>query len=140
MTLHTPLQVVERHRHSYDVFPDSSRTQPFGSGATCAYNYLDLMIRNTTDSPYQLKLAVRNHRLTGEWRALTEPLYTYEVYEKDHRISQEYWGGYVRHNTLCRRVYRRDGELAGDEFITENHALMMYSPLLPEPVNNVQHS
>ena len=37
MTLHTPLTVVERYRHSYDVFPDSGRTQPFGSGAPCDY-------------------------------------------------------------------------------------------------------
>ena len=28
MTLHTPLTVTERHRHGYDVFPDSDRTQP----------------------------------------------------------------------------------------------------------------
>lgn len=41
MTLHTPLTVVERHRHGYDVFPDANRTQPFGSGATCFYPYLD---------------------------------------------------------------------------------------------------
>jgi len=33
-SLHTPLTVTERHRHGYDVFPDSNRTQPFGSGAT----------------------------------------------------------------------------------------------------------
>lgn len=26
MTLHTPLTVVERYRHSYDVFPDCGRT------------------------------------------------------------------------------------------------------------------
>ena len=32
MTLHTPLTITERYRHSYDVFPDSNRTQPFGSG------------------------------------------------------------------------------------------------------------
>ena len=31
MTLHTPLTVVERYRHSYDVFPDCGRTQPFGT-------------------------------------------------------------------------------------------------------------
>lgn len=42
MTLHTPLHVIERHRHGYDVFPDSNRTQPFGSGATCFYPYGDL--------------------------------------------------------------------------------------------------
>ena len=28
MALHTPLTVTERHRHGYDVFPDSNRTQP----------------------------------------------------------------------------------------------------------------
>ncbi len=49
MALHTPLVVTERHRHSYDVFPDSNRTQPFGSGATCVYNYRDLQIFNGTD-------------------------------------------------------------------------------------------
>ena len=32
MTLHTPLTVTERYRHSHDVFPDANRTQPFGSG------------------------------------------------------------------------------------------------------------
>lgn len=35
ITVHTPLTVAERWRHSYDVFPDRQRTQPFGSGATC---------------------------------------------------------------------------------------------------------
>ena len=37
MTLHTSLTVTERYRHSYDVFPDSDRTLPFGSGAKCGY-------------------------------------------------------------------------------------------------------
>lgn len=49
MTLHTPLTVVERYRHSHDVFPDANRTQPSGSGATCAYPHRDLMIRNDTE-------------------------------------------------------------------------------------------
>lgn len=45
----TPLTVVERYRHSHDVFPDANRTQPSGSGATCAYPHRDLMIRNDTE-------------------------------------------------------------------------------------------
>ena len=56
MTLHTPLNITERYRHSYDVFPDSKRTQPFGSGATVSYNYIDLQIYNATNQPYQLHL------------------------------------------------------------------------------------
>ena len=69
MTLHTPLTVVERYRHSHDVFPDTNRTQPFGSGATCAYPHRDLMIRNDTEQPFQLCVQVGKQVLKGEWRA-----------------------------------------------------------------------
>uniref|UniRef100_UPI00403F1591 VanW family protein n=1 Tax=Paenibacillus sp. FSL K6-1096 TaxID=2921460 RepID=UPI00403F1591 len=130
MTLHTPLTVTERHRHSYDVFPDEQRTQPFGSGATCAYNYLDLQIRNDTEQVYQLKLSLDETHLHGEWRCDGQQLYQYEVYEDGHRISLEPWGGYIRRNAIRRRVLTHTGELAGDEAVAENHALMMYSPLL----------
>ena len=69
MTLHTPLTVTERYRHSYDVFPDSNRTQPFGSGATCSYNYLDLQIKNETNNTYQLLVYLTDTHLVGEWRS-----------------------------------------------------------------------
>lgn len=130
MTLHTPLTVTERHRHSYDVFPDEQRTQPFGSGATCSYNYLDLQLKNNTDQTYQLKLWLDDSHLHGEWRSGGKPLYEYEVYESDHRISLEPWGGYIRSNRISRKVFTRTGELVGDEGVTNNYALMMYSPLL----------
>ncbi|MEK3877950.1 VanW family protein [Paenibacillus sp. FSL M7-0420] len=130
MTLHTPLTVTERHRHSYDVFPDEQRTQPFGSGATCAYNYLDLQLRNDTQHAYQLKLHLDETYLHGEWRCEGQQLYRYEIYEDGHRISLEPWGGYIRRNAIRRRVLTLSGELAGDEAVAENHALMMYSPLL----------
>ncbi len=68
MVLHTPLTVTERHRHSFDAFPDSNRTQPFGSGATCAYNYRDLQIANQTDETYQICLRIEDHDLVGEIR------------------------------------------------------------------------
>jgi vancomycin resistance protein VanW len=130
MTLHTPLTVTERYRHSYDVFPDSNRNQPFGSGATCAYNYLDLQIKNETNYTYQLVLTLTDSYLIGEWRAEVPPTRKYEVYEKEHWITQEYWGGYARHNKIHRKAFNLDQELIDDEFITENHAIMMYEPFL----------
>lgn len=130
LTLHTPLEVTERHRHSYDVFPDSNRTQPFGSGATCYYNYLDLRIYNPTHQPYQLNVYLTDEHLVGQWNTIDKPLYRYEVYEKEHSIEHEYWGGYVRHNLIYRRVFNLDGELINDEYVTENHAIMMYQPFL----------
>lgn len=67
MTLHTDLTVTERYRHSYDVFPDENRTQPFGSGATCVYNYRDLMVENRTVRPLQLSLQLTATELRGAW-------------------------------------------------------------------------
>ena len=132
MTLHTPLTVVERYRHSHDVFPDAGRTQPFGSGATCAYPHRDLMIRNDTGQAFQLCLRVGETHLEGQWRAEDPPIYQYEIVERNPHMDQAAWGGYIRHNELFRRVYHLDGELVKEEFLFANDAIMMYSPLLPD--------
>ena len=132
MTLHTPLTVVERYRHSHDVFPDSNRTQPFGSGATCAYPHRDLMIRNDTDQSYQLCVRVGETHLEGEWRAEAPQKFQYEILERNARMDQASGGGYIRHNELFRRVFDLDGTLLREEFLFANDAIMMYSPLLPE--------
>lgn len=136
LALHTPLTVIERYRHSYDVFPDSNRKEPFGSGATCVYNYRDLMIQNETDAQYALLLWIEDDRLFGEWRTKNPVRDRYEVYQKEHWITAEIGGVYVRHNTIWRRHFVLDADgsekLAGDEYVTENHALMMYEPLLEQ--------
>ncbi len=134
MTIHTPLTVSERFRHSYDVFPDSERTQPFGSGATCVYNYRDLQIRNDENEPYQLKLAIKDDFLEGEWRTQSQPQFRYEVYEKKHWLSQALAGVYIRNNILHRR-YFFNNDVVDDQYIAENHARRMYSPLLEAPTS-----
>ncbi len=105
MTAHTPLTVIERHRHGYDVFPDSNRTQPFGSGATCFYPHIDLMIQNNTQDTYQLIVNVGDKYLEGEWRVSSQPQYRYEVLERNHRMQSEFWGGYSRHNEIYQQRY-----------------------------------
>ena len=132
MTLHTPLTVVERYRHSYDVFPDSGRTQPFGSGATCVYPYRDLMIRNDTQTTFRLHVTVGEECLEGEWRADRRPEFAYRVVERGHCMKSEWWGGYSRHNELFREVYDTEGRCVDVQYITRNDALMMYSPFLSE--------
>ena len=132
MTLHTDLTVVERYRHSHDVFPDAHRSQPFGTGATCAYPHRDLMLRNDTQETYQLRLRVGEENLEGEWLATAPPLHRFEIQERDARMDQAAWGGYVRHNAIWRRVFDRDGRFLEDQPLFTNDAIMMYSPLLPE--------
>lgn len=132
MALHTDLTVTERYRHSYDVFPDENRMQPFGSGATCVYNYRDLMIQNNTKHSFQLSLNLTDTELQGDFLSTQKVYYIYEVYEKSHYINHEYWGGYTRNNILYRRKISPDGTIVSDEYLSENHAIMMYAPYLQE--------
>ena len=52
------------------------------------------------------------------------------VIEKDARIDQASWGGYIRHNQLWREVYGLSGALLEEQYLCANDAIMMYSPLL----------
>lgn len=135
MALHTPLKITERWRHTHDVFPDANRTQPFGSGATLVYNYIDLQIKNETLHNYQLIIKVGELDLEGEWRCEQPLLRKYAVYESDHLITQEWWGGYMRHNVIRRRIFDIESNEIGDEFVTENHAIMMYEPMLAASID-----
>lgn len=127
MTLHTPLTVVERHRHGYDIFPDANRTQPFGSGATCFYHYHGLMIRNDTQETYQLRVRV-GETVEAEWRASAELTERYAVVERSHEMRVQYWGGYIHHNELYRQRFDWQGNLLAETPVAVNDAVMMYSP------------
>lgn len=130
MTLHTPLTVVERWRHSYDVFPDVGRSQPFGSGATCAWPVLDLQIENRTATTFRLALNLTDTHLQGAWTAAAPPTTGYQVYESDHVMSNAGPGVFLRQNVVRRRVLNLSGTLVDDELVAVNQARMMYQPFL----------
>lgn len=136
MAIHTDLKIEERWRHGFDVFPDVGRTQPFASGATCSYNYIDLQISNPTPNTYQLRLSTNGDWLYGTWRCAAEPSHRFEIFERDHEIRSAYWGGYSRHNELHRkRIDLATGAELDEEFVSENHAILMYQPFLSAPEN-----
>lgn len=141
MTIHTELTVVERWRHTYDVFPDAGRTQPFASGATCSWPSLDLQVRNDTTTAYRLGLRVTETHLVGQWRAAAAPLRHFEVYESQHSMTADLPGVFVRRNTLRRKVIGADGVHIDDEWVADNAARMMYAPFLcgpPPPTGDAQ--
>ncbi|MCL2236470.1 MAG: VanW family protein [Defluviitaleaceae bacterium] len=121
MTLHTPLKITERHRHGYDTTPNKF----FGSDATCFYNYKDLMIENPTSQPFQLILEIKDDHLQGAWQSSSAPKLAYEIYEKNSVYHIQSWGGKTRHNHVYRRVFDLEGKEIGDEFVAENHAIVM---------------
>lgn len=132
MVLHTPLTVVERWRHSYDVFPDINRTIPFACGATLSYNYIDLQFRNDTTHTFQILLWLDEKNLNGEIRVSEELHQKFEIYETDHAIQHQWWGGFTRHNKIWKRITNTTDLTIKEELVTENNAIMMYNPVLEE--------
>lgn len=131
IALHSPLTVTERYRHGFDVFPDINRNIPFACGATLAYNYIDLQLRNDTQDTFRIDLWMDEEYLRGELFCSRENEVEYEVFETDHLIKMQPWGGYTRHNRIWKRSTSLIDGMSREDLVAENHAVMMYDPLLP---------
>lgn len=132
ISLHSDLDITQRWRHSFDVFPDINRKIPFACGATLSYNYIDLELTNNTENTYQINLWLDNDYLNGELLCDQKPNCKFEVFETDHMIKQQWWGGYTRHNKIWKRKTDLNDNSVTEIMVTENHAIMMYNPLLSE--------
>lgn len=128
MVLHSPLTVTERSEHSFDPFPDSGRVLPWGTGCSIVYNYVDLCFRNDTDITFTLSVRVGERYLEGELRASAAPAHSYSVFARGEeflRLGAEYF----RRNEIWREVVdRRTGNIAGEEMLRRNCALVKYVP------------
>ena len=121
--LHADMKIIERYHHSRDVFPDSWRVLPFGSGATFVYQLRDLIFYNTGQD-LQLKVRVTDRHLKMELRSQElEPL-SYTVYEQDHIFAQDKKGERYRYNQIYRQCKNNTVE---PEFLFENFAPVLYS-------------
>ena len=126
---HSPLKITERHRHSFDVFPDVNRKVPFGAGATLSYNYIDFRVKNTTENTFRIRLWIENDYLFGELFSLEKINSTFKIEERNHIVKQQFWGGYSRHNQIFKIETDEFGN-SMESLLIENHALMMYNPFL----------
>src|SRR5579859_336276 len=132
LVLHSPLEVTERHHHGYDIFPDSGRVLPFGSGATVFYNYIDLRFRNPTIQPIRLDLSLDDEELHGALTAERLPRFAYHVREEGHRFFKVD-GRWFRENRLFQvTVERQTGQEVDCRLVAENRCPVMYA--VNEPV------
>lgn len=126
MALHTPLQISERHHHSFDPFPDENRVMPFGSGASVFYNYVDLRLTNPTNYPIQLKVWLTEQHLKGSIQCEQEWPIAYHIEERNHRFHREQ-GKKYRENELWRiEIDKRTGLTLKEELIIHNYAEVKY--------------
>lgn len=128
MVLHSPLTVVERSEHSFDPFPDRGRVLPWGVGCSIVYNYVDLVVRNDTGRPFQLRAWIGDRHLHGQLRTDVRPEHSYKVEARGEQFLRRE-GQVFRRNQIWRRVVdRRTGNEVGEELVKSNCALVVYEP------------
>lgn len=122
--LHAPTEVIERYHHSLDLFPDSGRVLPFGSGATIVQNYIDLQIKNTSHFPLQIKIWLTDTHLKCQLLS-PEPIpYKYHIFEKNHCFIKNE-NQFFRYNQIFRET-KIDGKVIDCQQISENFAPVVY--------------
>jgi vancomycin resistance protein VanW len=126
MALHLDLQVLERHRHETDLFPDDERSVPFGMGATVFYNYLDLRFRNTLTQPLLLRVSVQRPLLCGSVLSTLEKAFDVEIRETEDRFVRRADGSVWRENRVAKRVEYFDGRAPRQVEIAHNVGRVHY--------------
>jgi vancomycin resistance protein VanW len=127
LALEAGLEIVERHRHGLDLFPDNGREVPFGCGATVFFNSADLRFRNPYDVPVLIELQIADGQLYGTVKLNRDPGVRVEVYEVDHAFTRD-GDEWYRQNRICRRVTSSRGEVLCDEEVAANRARCLYLP------------
>lgn len=126
MALHTPLEVTERHHHSFDPFPDEHRVLPFGSGAGVFYNYIDLRFYNPTNITFQIRVWLTKDHLKGSILSSAEPPHSYHVFEKNHRFLTSNGRNYRENEIWRSMIDRRTGNTVAEELLVKNHSEVKY--------------
>lgn len=132
MSLHAGLEVVERHRHAYDLFPDHQRAVPFGAGATVYYPRQDLRLKNPHVQPVVFRMWVEGGRLLGEIRARRPLASRWTVEERGARFvageGDEVW----RENEIYRITWLED--VRAEEVRVGAHRARVLYPVAAEEI------
>jgi vancomycin resistance protein VanW len=80
--LHSPLTIVERHPHKARV-PNTKEGEPQGVDATINEGWLDVKVKNETDTTFQISIAFDSASITGGLFTDKVMPFVYEIDGKD---------------------------------------------------------
>jgi vancomycin resistance protein VanW len=121
--LHSNILITERHRHSFDLFPDDGRSVPFGLGATVAYGAKDLRAKNVSALHYQLNAYLDADDLVVELKSKEPTPWKFSVTERESTFYRKEDGRIFRKN----QVYRLDQNSGKEEFLFGNEFECRYN-------------
>ena len=133
LILHSPLEIIEFHKHSDALACDIGRRVPMANGTSVSYNYIDYRFKNNTDQDIQLLLWCDDSKLYGELRSEKDFPLEYTIEEENHHFEEEE-GKYYRVSKIYRNTINKSTkEIIDKELIWDNHSLVMFdNDLIPK--------
>lgn len=126
LILHSPLQIVEFHKHSDALASDIGHRVPMANGTSVSYNYIDYRFKNNTNQNIQILLWCDDEKLYGELRCEQEFPFAYEIVEEDHHFEKEN-DKYYRISKIYRNTIEKStNQIIDKELIWDNHSLVMF--------------
>lgn len=126
LILHSPLQIVEFHKHSDALACDIDNRVPMANGTSVSYNYIDYRFKNNTNQVVQILLWCDDEKLYGELRSEEEFPYSYDLIEENHHFKKEK-DKYYRISKIYRNTIEKEtGNIQSKELIWDNCSLVMF--------------
>lgn len=126
LVIHSPLNITEFHHHSDALSPDVGERNPFSSGTSVSYNYIDYRFQNNTDQDIQLCIWCEDNELKGELRSERNFPWQYEIVEEGHHFQKENDKYYRISRIYKKTINKITKEIIDKELILDNHSLVMY--------------
>ncbi|MBW9148592.1 glycopeptide resistance accessory protein VanW [Clostridium sp. CM028] len=83
LLIHTPLTIVERHTHDIKIFSSEASDIPEATDATVSEGWLDLKVKNETNSIFQIKITFDDSYMQGCILTNKELDFTCEIFDRD---------------------------------------------------------
>lgn len=133
LILHSPLEIIEFHKHSDALASDIGHRVPMANGTSVSYNYIDYRFKNNTKQDVQIVLWVEKGKLFGQLRSETKFPWYYELEEVDHHFEVEDDKYYRVSKIYKNTIDKKSKEIIDKDLIWDNHSLVMFdTDLIPK--------
>ncbi len=119
--LHTGLKIVERHSHNIQEKNVNLLSKiPLGMDAAVSEGWFDLVIKNQTDTTYQIIIYIDDSIIKCKILSDKKEKFKYEVYEKNNKYFKSSNKLYY-YNEIYRKILdKKSNLLLEDEFLFNN--------------------
>ena len=120
LALHTPLSIAERHPHVKKDFPAPPDGAPDGTDATVSEGWLDLKIKNNTNSTYQILIDFDENYMYGKICSSNRAAHGFSIECKNLKYTKSCGKTYQSCSIYRKEINAHTGEILSERLLYNN--------------------